>query len=113
MTNLDNTIKWLSEVNEKRTHGLSYINQLQSSGCELSFFNKEYTVFLNAREPHTIESKNFVRTEIDAEFITLAANNIPKLLEAVKKMRDALEFYIEDGGNKASQTLAEVEEIFT
>lgn len=107
MTNLDKIIKELEEANKKRTKA-------------------RWVVANNHLDGHTAD-ENFTELftafkKCDAEFIALAANNLPKLLEAVKLMRDGLDnlktrWDKVEGQSSTSyllveKTLAEVEELF-
>jgi hypothetical protein len=69
---------------EAATPGKSWINLLQSNGCEVSLFDKTYTVWLTAR------GGEFKQTERDGELLANAPADLAWLLDEVERLREAL-----------------------
>jgi len=130
MTNLDKMIQELEEANKKRTQE----KWIVSEDSFYQIWTYPETNLIARLSPGEDFSFGKNTCHHNAEFIALAANNLPKLLEAVKKMQNGLDYYAKHKSvikeayhsndqrqitcvhtfinDKAIQTLAEVEEVF-
>jgi len=75
-------IEKLREAAERATPGKSWINLLQSNGCEVQLFDRQYTIWLAVDK-----TKNYKQTEIDGMYIALAN---PSTILALLKERELL-----------------------
>ncbi len=82
---------WLAQIEERvkaATPGKSWINMLQSNGCEVQLYDQTYTIHLACKY-----GEDFKQTERDAELLINARTDIEILLKRDKIMREALEWY--------------------
>ena len=72
--------------------GKSWIDLLQSNGCEVRLFDSQYTVWLSCKK------EEFRQSEKDAEFIIAATTEFSGLVGALREAVATLQ-YINKGGN--------------
>lgn len=87
MTNLTKLRKKAEAVST----GRSWINILQSDGCEVQLFDRRYTIWLSCKRD--IEAMR--QSEKDAEFLVSSRDVILSLLDRIEAYEEALK-YIRD-----------------